>query len=142
MGVVSEYDLKYGSSICFSLSYFFKFIRGFDEFYRLWGTEDVDIIKRFELMGLEVKDISDRTSYIHQYHLKYAGQGEIKRVEELHIVNRDYFLENNSILRNPLGWGDLKICYSNPNLEKLNSQDIFLRARKLKSDLDFMKKDN
>jgi predicted glycosyltransferase involved in capsule biosynthesis len=58
LGKKEDY-FKFGSSICFTLNYFFKVIGGYDEFYECWGSEDADIIKRFELMGLSIKDISD-----------------------------------------------------------------------------------
>ncbi|MBT3463570.1 glycosyltransferase, partial [archaeon] len=96
---------KYGSSICFTLSYFFKVIRGYDEFYKLWGAEDEDVQKRLELMGLVFKDVSSKTSHIHQWHPQHEGVKNTKGFEDQVKKNEIYLRENNSIIRNPNGWG-------------------------------------
>jgi predicted glycosyltransferase involved in capsule biosynthesis len=102
---VENPSFKFGSSICFTLSHFFKLIKGYDEYYKLWGSEDYDLIKRFELLGLRIRDISERTSYLHQWHQKYEGTKNFPKFLEIVKGNKKYALMNNKILRNPKGWG-------------------------------------
>jgi predicted glycosyltransferase involved in capsule biosynthesis len=101
----NENIFRYGSSICFTLSHFFKSIQGYDEFYTGWGADDADIIKRFELIGLNIRDLTSKVSYIHQWHPKYEGYNS-KEKEQIK-KNRDYFMKTNTILRNSNGWGEL-----------------------------------
>ena len=92
-------------SILFGRSDFFKEIRGYDENYSIWGVEDDDIIRRFQLNGIELKDLSDKTSFIHQWHPKHQGFDESTINENLK-KNTKYFLSNNTIVRNKEKWGE------------------------------------
>ncbi|MBN2192255.1 MAG: glycosyltransferase family 2 protein [Polyangiaceae bacterium] len=47
---------------------FFLHARGYDEKYRYWGKEDLDLLHRAEQYGLTPHWISDRTSMLHQWH--------------------------------------------------------------------------
>ena len=87
-----------------TLTYFYHKINGYDEKYVIWGYEDDDLIKRFRLFGLTKKDISKKTSYIHQWHPKYWGVKNHDQIEE----NREYFKNSHSIVRNKDGWGEIK----------------------------------
>jgi glycosyltransferase involved in cell wall biosynthesis len=61
---------------------------GYDEEFRLWGSEDDDLFRRLCNLGLEPHDISDRTLYLHQWHRKHEGvesvslQGQIRANSE------------------------------------------------------------
>ena len=84
------------------------FFSGYDEFYTLWGREDDDLVKRFELLGLKMRYITDKTSYIHQWHKRFMGLGRSKKHIKKQIKKNDsYFNRNNSIIRNPDSWGEL-----------------------------------
>ena len=84
------------------------FFSGYDEFYTLWGREDDDLVKRFELLGLKMGYITDKTSYLHQWHKKFMGLGRSKKHIKKQVKKNDsYFNMNNSIIRNPDGWGEL-----------------------------------
>lgn len=89
----------------FSFSCFYKAINGYDENYIMWGSEDFDLIKRFFLMGLKVKDISHMTSWIHQWHEKHEGVNTISNIKEQISKNKDYMNNTHSIVRNNNGWG-------------------------------------
>ena len=98
----SDYVTK---SILFGRADFFKEIRGYDENYSIWGIEDDDILKRFILNGIKLIDLSDKTSFIHQWHPKYEGVDR-KIVLRNIYKNKNYFLTHNSIKRNPNKWGE------------------------------------
>ncbi|MBW2977309.1 glycosyltransferase [Candidatus Woesearchaeota archaeon] len=93
-------------SINLTLTYFYHKIRGYDEWYKLWGAEDTDLIKRFKLFGLKIKDISYKTSFLHQWHPEFEGvkNRNLKRQIE---KNREYLRNNNLIVRNKEGWGKI-----------------------------------
>lgn len=46
---------------------------GYDEAFRIWGSEDDDLFRRLRNLGLEAYDVSDRTLYLHQWHRKHDG---------------------------------------------------------------------
>ena len=92
-------------SILFGRSDFFKEIRGYDENYSIWGVEDDDIVRRFQLNGIKLKDLSDKTSFIHQWHPKHQGFDESTINEHLK-KNTKYFLSNDTIVRNKEKWGE------------------------------------
>ena len=91
--------------INFSLSCFYKAMNGYDENYIMWGSEDFDLIKRFFLMGLEVKDMSPTTSWIHQWHKKHEGVSTVPDIKEQITKNKNYLNNTHSIVRNNNGWG-------------------------------------
>ncbi len=118
---IEKSNYSFGLGIIFTLKKHFFEIRGYDEYYTYWGCEDDDIAKRFKMCGLKFKNISDRASYLHQWHPKYEGLDEKK--ENIIKRNRNYFKRINSVLRNESGWGivpgkvdDLAVvcCYFNP----------------------------
>ena len=56
-------------------------------------------------MGLVFKDVSSKTSHIHQWHPQHEGVKNTKGFEDQVKKNEIYLRENNSIIRNPNGWG-------------------------------------
>ena len=86
------------------LAYFYKKIKGYDERYKLWGYEDNDLIKRFELLGLNVCDISKKSSFIHQWHPSTEKKKDFI-FEKHRYTNWNYLLKSSSIIRNKSGWG-------------------------------------
>jgi len=95
----------FGMGITMALKHFFAEISGYDENYSIYGSEDQDLAERLELLGLEIKNISDRTSYLHQYHPKFEGlsEDEKKQIEK----NKEYKNKAYNIKRNLSGWGEL-----------------------------------
>ncbi len=47
---------------------FFERVRGYDEQFRHWGYEDLDMTWRARHSGLEIRWVSDRTAMLHQWH--------------------------------------------------------------------------
>lgn len=90
------------SIICVSTERIHR-IRGFDEFYCGWGSEDDDLIKRLLSLGMYLHSIAGKTEYLHHSHPEKANLSDVERAQV--EINRKYRWKNNSILRNPLGWG-------------------------------------
>ncbi|MBW2978074.1 glycosyltransferase [Candidatus Woesearchaeota archaeon] len=100
------YKRKCAYGINLTLRYFYYKVRGYDEFYKLWGYEDKDLIKRFEMFGLNIKLIKNKSIYFHQWHPKYRGI-KIKGYEKQIRKNKEYKNKTNSIIRNKAGWGEI-----------------------------------
>jgi len=97
----------HGASICFSLTKFFYLINGYDEFYRLWGYEDLDLLDRFEQIGIKLVNISNKTSSLHQWHPKHDGVKSIPEFFKIVDRNEKYYKNSYKILRNKDGWGKI-----------------------------------
>jgi hypothetical protein len=100
-------DFPYGVSILFTRKEYLTKIRGYDEYYRLWGKEDIDLIRRLEGIGVRIEDISLKTSHVHQWHEKYEGVSKKKDFATQVKLNQTYCLYNGSIIRNPGFWGEI-----------------------------------
>lgn len=81
-------------------------IGGYDEYYRLWGLEDIDFTRRLDWYGLKHITVGDETSYYHQWH----RQGYWKNIINYGLPNqhsankRLYYLKNiNKVIRNIRG---------------------------------------
>lgn len=85
-------------------TYYYHLVRGYDEYYTKWGTEDSDLQKRFRFLGLDIVSVKDQTFYLHQWHPKFASL-DAEKVHQAHIRNQAYFRRTNTIVRNPSGWG-------------------------------------
>ena len=99
------YKFIFGTSIIFVLREWFYEINGYDETYCLWGAEDEDLIKRFKMIKLNMKNMDDKTIHLHQWHPKYEGltNNDKKQIEK----NKEYFFKTNTVLRNKTGWGEI-----------------------------------
>lgn len=82
---------------------YYHYIRGYDEFYSGWGSEDNDLMTRFANLGLNIISLHPRTSYLHQWHEK--GEG-IDNFHESAKRNRKYYESTTSIIRNIKQWGE------------------------------------
>ncbi len=98
-------DLGFGLSVI-SKSRLFE-INGYDEYYRIYGTEDLDIHKRLKLAGLTFQWLNPNEIYtFHQWHpinmrnTKIFPQGWNETFDE-------YFRNNETIKRNDENWGKL-----------------------------------
>lgn len=76
-------------------------LRGYDEAIRGWGAEDADMVKRLELAGYPVKNMTRHQSLrcMHQWHEDVLGT---RMLAEQH---RRYYQSLDTIERNPDGWG-------------------------------------
>ena len=91
-------------SIAFTFAAFYQAIRGYDEFYEVYGAEDDDLMLRFGYLALQPNILDSGSFYMHQWHPKFEGvpggvhNNQIKR-------NRMYLRRMHSIVRNDGGWG-------------------------------------
>ncbi|MFA5856465.1 MAG: glycosyltransferase [Candidatus Pacearchaeota archaeon] len=97
--------ILHGSSICFTLRDFFYMINGYDEEYKIWGYEDFDLLQRFGQVGIIPKNISNKTSHIHQFHPPKEGVSDLKEKDIQINKNRDIFHFKYTYERNLQGWG-------------------------------------
>jgi len=90
-------------SIAAAHTTWFKLVRGYDEFYRLWGFEDADLMGRLGKLGLEPHALVE-AFYLHQWHPKFEGL-ESQGLEGQILQNHLHFEHHCSILRNDHRWG-------------------------------------
>lgn len=82
----------------------FRLVRGYDEFYEVWGEEDEDLMRRFGRLGLEPRPVGTDSFYLHQWHPKFEGVPGGEDAEPVRR-NREHARRAHSILRNGPGWG-------------------------------------
>ena len=104
---------RYGSSnyivsMPFALTCLFQYVRGYDEFYKLWGKEDDDLLKRFNMIGMDKKRLS-KSFHLHQWHPKHEGIDEVSFKKQLEINTR-YLETSHTVVRNPDDWGNSQSC--------------------------------
>ena len=101
-------------------------IRGFDEFYHFYGSEDVDLFQRLENLGLECKR-EKRKLLLHQWHKRYPQKDEAKltsvpRLANVLRINQQHYFkccrEKSITASGQEEWG---ICFQNQDLEKLEN---------------------
>jgi hypothetical protein len=81
-----------------------KIIRGYDEYYEVWGGEDVDLLRRLRYLGLEAQSLGSDSFYMHQWHPKFEDvpQGAAsQRIRDNHA----HLKRSHGILRNGPDWG-------------------------------------
>jgi predicted glycosyltransferase involved in capsule biosynthesis len=99
---------RFGSPIHYSIALtwtaFFHLIRGYDEYYELWGWEDYDLMRRFRYLGLRPQALDSGSFYLHQWHPKFEG---VPGGENAPAIGRNlaYYRWNRSIVRNDGDWG-------------------------------------
>lgn len=97
-------DLAFHPSITMTYTAFHHLIRGYDEYYELWGGEDVDLMRRLTRLGLEPRALEPSAFYLHQWHPKYENIPEQGRLAVIRR-NHEYLDSHDSIVRNDAGWG-------------------------------------
>jgi glycosyltransferase involved in cell wall biosynthesis len=91
-------------SICMTYTSCFQLIRGYDEFYELWGGEDDDLMRRFVDLGLLTTALDSDSFYLHQWHPKFSGLVTGRDSEPVQR-NEAYLRSHHSLLRNQADWG-------------------------------------
>lgn len=94
-----------GHGINATFTQFYHLIRGYDEFYQVYGAEDVDLHRRFNRLGLTDRNISERSCFIHQWHPPNPGKARREAGQSV-IPNLAYLSAAKGIVRNPRGWGE------------------------------------
>lgn len=116
-------------------------VRGFDEFFHLWGAEDEDVHARLRMTGLEVDFFDKKILMLHQWHPTYRNSLNGKLTTSLQHdtitkINQEHFRMNlvlkNSIV-NKENWGSI---INKNQFEKLAKPDVFLQLQNKKEVID------
>lgn len=92
-------------SLGISYTAYYKLIRGYDEFYELYGVEDQDLARRFNYVGIDLVPLDTDSYYLHQWHPRFEGVSTDADLKRALLRNRDYGIRTHGILRNSDGWG-------------------------------------
>lgn len=106
-------NAEFHPSLCMSHTAYFRIIRGYDEYYEVWGGEDVDLVKRLRDLGLSPRPLRSESFYLHQWHPKFEGTGVGEDAPAI-TENRRYLKAQHTILRNEDGWGRRPILSDAP----------------------------
>jgi glycosyltransferase involved in cell wall biosynthesis len=98
-----RHDHAFHPSICATYTAYFQLVRGYDEFYEVWGNEDDDLYRRFRYLGLTPRPLGPESFYMHQWHAE-SDRGRDENAEQVRR-NQQYLAKARSILRNDAGWG-------------------------------------
>ncbi len=92
-----------GTGACqFAPRSFFEYVRGYDEGYVFWGSEDKDMLARAEKYGLELLWLDGLTAMAHQWHPTLREQRKF-----LVLRNRlRYKFTKHRVVKNSRGWGE------------------------------------
>lgn len=90
-----------------------KALRGFDEFYHFWGSEDSDVHVRLKNAGHQVAFYEENTLLLHQWHVIYRNKETRELTEDLQLsgivqINYQHLLnagESGRTVVNPTSWG-------------------------------------
>lgn len=91
-------------SIAMTWTVLHHLIGGYDEYYEVWGHEDLDLMRRFQRLGLEARALRGEAFYLHQWHAKYENVPEEGRERAIRR-NNEHLERTRSIVRNGAGWG-------------------------------------
>jgi hypothetical protein len=97
-------DREIHPSILMTYTAVHHLVRGYAEYFELWGGEDVDLLRRLERLGLRPRVVGPPAFYLHQWHPKYEGVPEDGR-DAVIRRNHDYPARHDSIVRNGPEWG-------------------------------------
>lgn len=99
-----RFEWRFHPSIAVTWTSLYRLVRGYDEFYAVWGEEDVDLMDRFRRLGLTPRPIAGDSFYLHQWHPKFEGVPEGEEAAQVRR-NREHLERSHSILRNGPDWG-------------------------------------
>lgn len=106
-------DMEFHPSVGVSFTVFLQLIRGYDEFFEVWGGEDRDLMKRLTQLGLEYQPLESGSFYLHQWHPKFQGVSEDATSQRI-IANREHAKTTHTIVRNDDRWGRPTSAYREP----------------------------
>lgn len=91
-----RYNAKYHPSIVAVHRLALAAVGGYDEGYRGWGMEDVDLFTRLRNIGLDPVDAGQETGYLHQWHPKHLGLAQAN-VTDIFDANKRRFDRKRSV---------------------------------------------
>lgn len=91
-----------------------KEIRGFDEFFHFWGSEDTDVHNRFKLKGNKILFYCEKLLLLHQWHPNFNSkksknltvEPQLSRISEINQLHQIQNLTLDSEV-NIQGWGNI-----------------------------------
>ncbi|MDR7372325.1 glycosyltransferase family A protein [Flavobacterium aquidurense] len=116
-------------------------IRGFDEFFHFWGSEDEDVHARLKMNGLKVNFFDKKVLMLHQWHPTYRNSLEKKLTTSLQHntiskINQEHFRTNSMLndgIVNTENWGNV---ITKNQFENLAKPDVFLNVQNKKPEID------
>jgi glycosyltransferase involved in cell wall biosynthesis len=115
-------------------------IRGLDEFFHFYGSEDEDLNLRLTLSGVKNNSIKDVLLY-HQWHPRYPKKKDnqltmLPRLNNILRLNQRHYLlhkEQQTTTVNTDNWG---ICYTEEDALLLNNPQVIRQIPNIKSHVD------
>lgn len=105
-------------------------VRGYDEFYRFYGTEDRDIHQRLNKLGLEEVWVNDDTCLFHQWHprndyvtAQFMPEGYWSRALN-HLLG-----QQDQLIRNDETWGSIYAAIQRPAFQFLDLESMQLKEQ-------------
>lgn len=104
-----------------------KEIRGFDEFFHFWGSEDTDVLERLRNAGDKIEFFNREILLLHQWHISYRNSETKSLSMDLQVngivqVNFQHIKHNISLRKkivNEKGWGECIKLENMIELEKI-----------------------
>nr|WP_299202776.1 glycosyltransferase family A protein [uncultured Brumimicrobium sp.] len=84
----------------------FEEVNGYDEYYRVWGMEDNDIIHRFKLIGKETTWLRPDSYVFHQWHPTSGIRTRENIAKGWQSQQSVYFKEKNKLIIRSQNWGE------------------------------------
>ena len=82
-------------------------IRGYDETFIGWGSEDQDLLKRADMARIKIKWLGEANNGIMLFHQPHYKDAETLKKEMKHQERNKNALNNTlSVAVNPKGWGN------------------------------------
>lgn len=116
-----------------------KELRGFDEFYHFWGSEDTDMHARLKNHGVEVNYYADAVLMLHQWHKTYrmkeqnllSQKLQLTGVVQLNHQHLEYAIKKKRTLVNHESWGSCMTCEDFKKLETTKKHIILTNEKKI-----------
>lgn len=116
-----------------------KELRGFDEFYHFWGSEDTDMHVRLKNHGVEVNYYDSTVLMLHQWHKTYrmeeqkrlAQNTQLTGVVQLNHQHLEYAMTQKRTLVNNESWGNCMIYEDFKKLENPQKRIVLTNKKKI-----------
>lgn len=120
-----------------------KDLRGFDEFYHFWGSEDTDIHERLKNNGVEVSYYDKTVFMLHQWHKTYRMKETKLLTEKLQLTgivqlnhqHLSHVISNKITMANNEFWGN---CMAQEDLKMLENPEYTFNLTNEKKEIDHL----
>lgn len=98
-------------------------IQGFDQFYKIWGMEDMDMSMRLDYLGLEIEWLAPELSPVfHQWHPISHEEKRTPRDWQQLCLEHYYAKEKEDIRCQNPDWGKILLASERPILDAIKTQ--------------------